>query len=1126
MLTPFLIIGVGGSGGKTLRSLRQTLLRRLRAKGWEGDMPEAWQFLEIDTISTQAVENFPADLLPSDQYLGLVPTGVNYDGLKAALIQNVMREDQMSALAGWLPETTAVPIARGAGQFRTLGRAVVASQLNRVAEKLRTSHNRITAPGVDAELKAAAKLLYGKDEGQLPPPIAIVVSSIAGGSGAGIFLDVVEALKSIDTGYADRTHTFVYGPDVFNSVPAGMRDSIPANAMGAMNEIVSGLWADGPGEGSGALFRSAGLIGEGTRGSGSKHTYLIGASNGLVSFPTQDSVYMATGESLATLVSDEKVQDWLINFLIVNVFVNSANEMICDDRSRLKVSGNVHHMQPLASLGVGRVSLGLERFTEYIAEGLARAATERMLWPQFEPENPMEPKTPSQKISEDVDREWGEFLTKSGLNERGENNQVIDFLLGVGAKDRAKSFAQKGLTFSEQGVDAAGLPIDQWISRLMNYFNLNRKTFETDELAEIHKLAQKWTQDIQVQILNLVSLEISRRGLNVTANLISRLRDEVQFVAKQELPLEAAAELRKLDQLASKLNESLPAGMSKIQAQAMRQATGPRIAQAAEFITNALRRNIASEMMSDFDESFLSQLETSVKNAASQLLIAATSAKTSTGENNPFPDFADISAGTIPDKFQASVVERLLIPVDTYPSEFERLVRESLPEAEQTNWRNRVTERVILGTHLDERGDEENAILIAVRANWVPANSAFRSTNAGATKAEFFIETDPQKYIPANRKWLNDPETNLGKFLKQDLVMFLSHPNPTVQSKRRTDFRDAFSTALKLSAPLCSINNALVGQVHPNVTAKGSRYLHMSRIPFVNQGDLADLYQLAETTIKDAGLWSDANSPKAFELSGGVQQIDMFSTLASAMNPMVFTSLMDDIAQKWSKNSVSQNLMQGFWTNRRARPLTESLPAAPEVIQAMVRGWYLSTIFDQKKQVATPQQGPKISIWSPDTNGFVDFPHPLLPMRNPGVNSNPELLAAVLKSLSLALANCHTVSNLEPLRPYWRLIDLGNSAQELIESWTRSGSLEAGAPTPSAVFAGTPEGTFEERRLAILSTLEKTSTALESLFTNEERAREIFKVARIWELRDYVRTALNELTEFTMHLTTTDGAAF
>lgn len=69
MLSPFLIIGVGGSGGKTIRAMRQTLLRRLRAKGWKGEFPEAWQFLEIDTVSTQGGGNFAAPLITAKSVL-------------------------------------------------------------------------------------------------------------------------------------------------------------------------------------------------------------------------------------------------------------------------------------------------------------------------------------------------------------------------------------------------------------------------------------------------------------------------------------------------------------------------------------------------------------------------------------------------------------------------------------------------------------------------------------------------------------------------------------------------------------------------------------------------------------------------------------------------------------------------------------------------------------------------------------------------------------------------------------------------------------------------------------------------------------------------------------------------
>ena len=51
MLRPFLLIGIGGSGGKTLRIVRHELERRLAEHGWEGGFPAGWRFLHIDVPS-------------------------------------------------------------------------------------------------------------------------------------------------------------------------------------------------------------------------------------------------------------------------------------------------------------------------------------------------------------------------------------------------------------------------------------------------------------------------------------------------------------------------------------------------------------------------------------------------------------------------------------------------------------------------------------------------------------------------------------------------------------------------------------------------------------------------------------------------------------------------------------------------------------------------------------------------------------------------------------------------------------------------------------------------------------------------------------------------------------------
>jgi hypothetical protein len=62
----FLVIGLGGSGGKTIRYLKQSLNEWLNEIGWASGLPQGWQFLHIDTPSTQEAPILPGrpELLP------------------------------------------------------------------------------------------------------------------------------------------------------------------------------------------------------------------------------------------------------------------------------------------------------------------------------------------------------------------------------------------------------------------------------------------------------------------------------------------------------------------------------------------------------------------------------------------------------------------------------------------------------------------------------------------------------------------------------------------------------------------------------------------------------------------------------------------------------------------------------------------------------------------------------------------------------------------------------------------------------------------------------------------------------------------------------------------------------
>jgi hypothetical protein len=514
--------------------------------------------------------------------------------------------------------------------------------------------------------------------------------------------------------------------------------------------------------------------------------------------------------------------------------------------------------------------------------------------------------------------------------------------------------------------------------------------------------------------------------------------------------------------------------------------------------------------MADLDSGFLQPLENSLRNSVAELLISATSAQNRRGEQNPFHSYANISTGVIPDRFNPSVVETLLIDVADFPKTLRGLIQDSLDESVRTNWEARFIERITLGTKLDSRGDDEEQSLIERRATWVPQNANARRHPEGAQKAQFAIITDTDEYIERNREWLSDPVTTLGKFLVQDLQEYLSYPDPTIANVRINAYKAAFSSALKLSAPLCSLNKALIGQVHSNVLSKGDRYVHMSTIPFKDQGDLKDLYDITVHEIQQAKLWDPSETPKCFKAVGGIQQIDIFSTLTSAMNPMVFTSLMNPVIESWSRNNNSIQLRQGFWTNRRARPLTEAIPMAPEQVDKVVRGWFVSQLLNLRSATADQSRGPKISIFDREMRKNVDFPHPLIGLRSESIVSNPDLLPAVLESLGLAMAQCEQMSNLTPLEPYWAMLRLGEAYQEVLENWIRRGETSPSAPEPVAAIAGTASGTFDERKSAILTTLQKSQEFLHGIAIADER-KQPWEITRTTEIRPLTDAAFHAL---------------
>ena len=1117
-LQPAILVGVGGSGGKALRTLRQTLLRRLRASGWDShELPAAWQMVAIDTITVNSADGYPEELLPGSNYVGLVPPNVAYGAIRDSLLRMVPPQDRQAAYGGWLEREIAIPVEKGAGQNRAVGRAVSAFALNTMRKRLMTAYQDCRNPNAMAELVRVQEML-GADEGQDDTVLPIVISSLAGGTGSGMFIDVVEALAAVEPSLGVNAQVVLFGPDIFGPIldkDAGA--GIAANTLAAVGSITAGVWSGEPSAGTRAMYAAHGIDGarEGggllVTGSGARCNFVIGAvnSNG-ANVGVMDEAYRAAGDSLAALLSDQKVLDDFQNFFRTNVFMTSFDEAKVGDKSGLKIP-LPRYTQPFASFGSAKVSLGLQRFQEYAAQAITRSAVERLLWPALEIPDPKDPRTDDAKVKDSAASLWPTVLDRSGLNERdGEeshHDEVVEALAASDLESSAQTMAANLVNRAGAGAGAKGLSPEQWVRNIQALMDVALAEFLTAcELAR-RPLAQKWVEDQKSHLPDLFAGVSASRGMAVALNLVDQLRDEVRFVASNQLPQQAEEQRRNMSMLPGRLTTLLSeSGLSSIEAghPVMAQVRS-MLAKVALLQEGAARYASAAELMLDLDENFLAPMREGLQHARIELMERVQEDRLDDGRPNPFNSFPRLgqAAGN---QFRPGPTELLLIDPDNYPQMLQELAQASLEPSDRDQWQEVLIQSAVKGTSLSGRQMERR--FLAADPGWVPSASEARSS-AGSlpTKAVFSAVSRPMEFLGRASESLEDQDLAIGKFLSQPLGDFLSPADPAERNRRRTDFTAKLVQAFNIGRPLVQENQTLMRELHPQ---RGQRALPIvSRIP-VDPTD--ELFTQIESALTGAGVWDPNLSPKWFG-NTTASEITVFQSSPSASSAMALSSLMAPVIQRWMSLRNDPDARRGFWQMKRARPLVESIPVVPEVLADMLEGWFISGILGQRRlDSPNPDLGWRSQVWDRDTQEWLDFPYPLL-----GTNGgDKEQLPGVLISLLIAMAECDLKSSLQPLRPYQRINALGrnlDSPADELREWIRDANLPQGAPTPPARWAGESGDSLDARRDAVRSGLEKSLQSYDDHFSEIEKTQDPFLTTLAWELRDPIRAAHNSILE-------------
>jgi hypothetical protein len=1055
-----LIIGLGGSGGKTLAFLMDELKVRL-GDDWEGRLPECWKFVHIDVPA--AADTLGSGLATpvgaaGGTYVGLANSGTPYTSYDSTAI-DVLETQSPSALdlaARWRPrpdEADAIAIAGGAGAFRAVGRVVTVARANGIYSALKNAVNDLSTLAANADLaKLNSTLGSAGDDNQ--PPLVFMVSSLAGGSGASMVLDVADMLRGLSvptTGGFDGEHTaaFLYTADVFASL--GISSGGPGS-LATISELISAMarstepWNAKEWE---ALGISAAAFPK-SNGRGPSMIFPVGAkAQGIPFGETPEDVFRGFSRMLAPLFVDPNIQNDFFAYVTVN---GPAEIMRAGDNvglARDPIQGRVIPGH-FAGWGSAVLTMGRERYTEYAAQRVAREAVE-VLVNGFVDQDFLEKKINLQQaVQRSVDAIYPTFLDIAGLTSI-KASDAMPFVNSIITAPAKNAFA--GGRSMQVAAEFTGKSGEITAGSLGNFFNRNMQEIKSAAVNEGLKAIATWAPEAQRNLEDAFLNIAAQRGIRVAVDCLKTLNADLSRV---QVDLEA-----KVLSSAPTLEPTLQNGI----ASARKLGSSPVMGGggfAANFIqvyAQELGKQVVRDactslalILADFSKNFvnvlidaankvLSELELEISRDVKSVVTAAfREAAVSQWPKNDT---------VVPPHFTPAVNEILIDGVTQFPNFFETHIAQAVSPVTSDIVREaarQILTRTRLDRKVDGRGFEtvvgwnwkrtalDSHPNVSRSRNWQPKELAALDGRPQSA-ASFDLSLNFKEVLNHARNWVHLPSCPFRLHSDEGIAEWLN-PKVGLSSREAEDrqrtFEQKFGQAIRIASPLVEIDESSVQAIHGK-SFVGNQY-SFSAIPLDASSPIITNVLASWAADPQGSVNSAALRDKA---SASIDKSEIFilGTTASPYLPIAFKSLTQPIRNEW-QNAVTTGKAREFWQWRRARPLRQFVPFSQRHLAAFMQGWVVGRITGQIQLVdAGDGSGSKIvKVFHDRDNTWVEFPRKLLgvnalgvPMAAHGADESAwNVPAALLESLALAMVQCQGL-DMSPVKPYLAVVEMGKT---------------------------------------------------------------------------------------------------
>lgn len=1084
----FLVVGCGGSGGATLAYMMDQLRSDLGAVGIT-QVPAGWQFVHLDvpTAPSPGPDGLGNVRDQGGSYVGTGPQGDSYRVLDNAISQRLAAGGALDGLATWAPrDPSAVhtPLSTGAGQYRALGRMITLSRAAKVREELQRSWDQLFRVETESEMRRLDIPGSGKfDAGE--SPVVLVVSSMAGGAGASMALDICRILTLVPGVDPRLMGVFMVAPDIFDSLDASAITGVRANALAMLGEIVASqtgaardhdvaiLRALGQQNGEGELVPFARVFPVGR---------YVGAERTLFGDGSPEAVYRGLGRGLSAMMMSRSATQQFVEWDLTNGGGTAGT------REFIGWGNGQWDNLPWGSFGFASLSMGRDRYAEYSAQRLARSCADRLLRGHLQPGNPA---SDDEQAAAILDSQWPNIVAELQLPSTSGDSVVGPWVTNVvlPRPEVERSAAQivttnlRGYVTEQNGVNAG-----QWVSQVNRTLSERRQALLDAANQQAYAFGYRWHLEFVRRLEAATTRAVAQLGLQYATAMVKRVSQYMQNVVlpgTQDLAKYGPADVAQLpDEVVALLNglrgtvTSTTEVLAKVMDGSQRTVERQMYASLSSILSTAsgsMVREVFDPMIEALNES-----HTLLRTAANEPVRDLGLARLQTDEYAAWPADAD---EWVSQRFSEADNEVML----TSSTDFKQRYEVDLPLSVGVSGPGvsqfgeavaRATTDVITGawvTNDGTRSPADELPMVERTAEW-RSRAFVTDPTSGESRisspARFDVHVRPTELLGRSRRFVGRTGESFDRFCRVSLREFLTGADTPESelARRHQDVVTKFGEAINLARPLASVNEQAMQAIHN--TQQMSYRFKFSAVPFKGLRVADDLSSALDEYSRIDGKTKDVLA-RALTDEAKIQRVDIFGSYPN-YSPLAFNSVLEPAARQWLGATPSQR--QAFWRMRRSRPLTASLPMHARERRAMVAGWTLGRAIGQVSVPPEPYSQ-AARVWDGEASTWRDFPNPLLTPPSQ-FTAAYDWLPAVVESILLAMAQSHeppVMSSMLPYRALRRIYDSspedevsgvhGLAAQSNLTRWLRTG--DTGTGLASAVDGAGPEVSIDQRAAAL-----------------------------------------------------------